>query len=383
MADPARDPADRWIVPLLGLAGFGVFALYYLGLLGGRPAYWPDTYEYALAARALAETGKLLTDAPSVLEVWLLYRGTLPIPYFFHDVGNSLLLAASFRAFGSTDFVIPLASGLCFSLLPPTVFSLARRLFDRRAALLAAALACGSPQMITLSATGLSEVPAALGLTAVVALLLVRPGRMRSTVMSGAALGALVLLRSNLASCLPWFGAYVWADAGVDEVKSSRRRWVRVSAFLLGFAAISFPSMLRSYTGVGRPLFTVASLYMPLFSTPAIDGESKSLFSRPGPPVDPLAYFMGRPWEMARKAGLQFEGVIRELTHGGAGMRDGYALPILLFLFLLSGLAPPPAETTRQRRLRRLTYALMATVFAVGPLFQMRLRYLYPFLPLV
>lgn len=373
------DKVDSLVAVLLGLAGAIVFALYYFVLLGGRPYYWPDTYEYAQAGRALAETGRLVTNSCSVLEFWFLYRGTLPVPYFFHDPGNSVLLAAAFRAFGASDIAIPLASGACFSLLPPVTFLIGRGLFDRSVGLVAAALVVGNPQLLTFSATGLSEVPAALGATLVWGLLLLRPSKGRALV-AGAVFGLLVVLRSSFVACAPWVLLFLWLG---HEGGSRRRSLAAPACFVVGLAVFTAPSTLRSYVAAGRPLFAVASYYMPLFATEAIKGEAKALYSQPGFPVEPGQYFSDHPAELLQKAGRQLGGLVIELGRGGTGVGDSWVLPVVLFLFLLGGLSPPASESPQQRRSRYLAYLLFLTPIGLGLLLQIRLRYLYPFLPMV
>lgn len=381
--------ARSWLLPILFLAGVTVFAVYYLGLLHGRPVLWTDSYEYALAGRALAEGRGLTTDSATVMEFAMLYRGTLPVPYFFHDVGNSLLHALTYRLFGSSDAVIPMASGLCFALLAPATFVLGRRLFGARVGALATVLVLTNAQLLAHSTTGLSETPTALGLTVLLGLLAPSAtfGALKRVTI-GAAFGALVVLRSNAFVFLPWICLFLWtlpvAEGSGGPRPPALARSRVLALFLAGFCLVWGPAAIRTQIGLGRPLATVASYYIPLFHTSAIAGSVKDVYSSPGLDVDPRAFFAEHPGELASKALWQLGRLIPELLRGGGlWVKNDWVEAVLLFLFVLGVVAPPPRETVAQTRARWLLLAMLGTSLVVGLAVFLRWRHLYAFLPVV
>jgi hypothetical protein len=98
-------------------SGFVVFFVYFVILRKSCAYFWPDSYEYAQVARNIARGEGVRTNFSFVLEVWMLYKGTLPLPYFLHDMGNSLLMAAFFKVFGASEAVVAWTSGTFFILL--------------------------------------------------------------------------------------------------------------------------------------------------------------------------------------------------------------------------------------------------------------------------
>jgi hypothetical protein len=140
--------------------------------------------------------------------------------------------------------------------------------------------------------------------------------------------------------------------------------------------------MLRTYRYLGRPIGTVASEYMPVFYTSAIEGKSKTLFSQPGLAVDPMRFLLEHPGELWWKIRYQLDDTIALLVSGG-GLKGNWADAIQIFLFLFGALAAPPAETPRQRRFRWLVLGLVLMALAAGSLFHLRWRHLYGFLPIV
>ena len=130
---PAAGFGERAVLGTVAVAAL-VFTGYYFGLRGGQPSTWNDTYEYAQAARNLATGRGLRSDASTVLEVGLFGAAPLPLPYFLHDAGNSVLMAAAFRLLGPTQSAIGLVAGACFVLLAPLTYVLGRRVFGAETA---------------------------------------------------------------------------------------------------------------------------------------------------------------------------------------------------------------------------------------------------------
>ena len=206
-------------VALVAAAALGFFAVYYVILKGGHPTLWPGSYEYAQSARNIEEGQGLNTNAATVLEFWFLGSAGMPLPYFFHDVGNSLLLALFFKLFGASDTVIGWMSGTFFILTAPLTFLLRTRLFNRRVALIAAALVLVNTELIVFSVTGHSEVPYALLLTLFLYLLYTERSGL-GLVLAGFVFGFLIVLRSNSLPFLPLILLFIAANP-----TEALRRW--------------------------------------------------------------------------------------------------------------------------------------------------------------
>jgi len=387
---PAPERQRTAALLLLGLGAI-VFLLYFRVLQGGYPALWSDTYEYADVARSIAAGEGIVTHSATVMEIWMLGPGSFPLPYLFHDVGHSLLMALFFRIFGASETTIGWTSGAFFVLLPCLTFLVGLRVLrSRRVALLAGVLVLINAQLLSYSTTGLSELPYAFFLTLVLGMLY-EARKARGLVLAGLAYGALVALRSNALPFLPLIALYLWFDvpgAGSAEEgatpsrAAARARLARVLPFLAGLALILAPNMLRTYRYLGRPIGTVASAYMPVFYTSAIEGKSKTLFSQPGLDVDPVRFLLEHPGELWWKVRYQLDDTVSRLVSGG-GLKGNWADAIQIFLFLFGALAAPASETPRQRRFRWLVYALVLMALAAGSLFHLRWRHLYGFLPIV
>ena len=390
-AVPVRDGRRGDVLLLLGLGAL-VFLLYFRVLQGGYPSLWSDTYEYADVARSIAAGEGIVAHSATVMETWMLGPGPFPLPYLFHDVGHSLLMALFFRVFGASETTIGWTSGTFFLLLPCLTFLVGLRVFSsRRLALLAAVLVLINAQLLSYSTTGLSELPYAFFLTLLLGILYHAP-RPRGLVLAGLVYGALVTLRSNALPFLPLIALHVWLDApGSDSEEAAgsagshaatRARLVRLLPFLAGLALVLTPNMLRTYRYLGRPIGTVASAYMPVFYTSAIEGKSKTLFSQPGLDVDPARFLLAHPAELLWKVRYQLDDTVSRLVSGG-GLKGNWADAIQIFLFLFGALVAPPSETRRQRRFRWLIYGLVFLALAAGSVFHLRWRHLYGFLPIV
>lgn len=376
---------------LLGLGAL-VFLLYFRILQEGYPSLWSDTYEYADVARSIAAGEGIVAHSATVMEVWMLGPGHFPLPYLFHDVGHSLLMALFFRVFGASETTIGWTSGAFFVLLPCLTFLVGLRVLrSRRSALLAAVLVLINAQLLSYSTTGLSELPYAFVLTLLLGMLYETP-QPRDLVLAGLAYGVLVTLRSNAMPFLPLIALYLWSDVpgtGAEEAAASTRRsaaararLARLLPFLAGLALILAPNMLRTYRYLGRPIGTVASAYMPVFYTSAIEGKSKTLFSQPGLDVAPVRFLLEHPGELWWKVRYQLGDTVARLVSGG-GLKGNWADAIQIFLFLFGALVAPQSETRRQRRFRWLVYGLVLMALAAGSVFHLRWCHLYGFLPIV
>ena len=364
---------------------------------GSRPALTSDAYEYAQAGLNIAQGRGAVTYAASVLEVWRLGRDGLPIPYARHDIGTSLLLAGFFQAFGVSDATIGWTSGVFYILLPALAFLLGTRLFPARVALLGAALVLLSPQLVAFAATGLSEVPYAFLLT-LAFYLVYRASGYAALALAGATYGALSVVRANALPLLPWFVLFVALqppESPTPPRSAVGGRWagirsaalrpmaLRLAAFLGAFALVLAPNAARNQRLMGHPLHSITSEYSSVFSTSAIDGKSKDVFSQPGLDVDSSRFFREHPEELPAKMWWQMKQTAVHLLNGGPAIRDNWADAIQVFLFALFVLTPPRGESRRQRAFRRLVLACLATSILAGSVFNLRWRHLYGFLPVV
>ncbi len=403
-AIPTFEQLGERLVPVLGhpwitlagwtAAGFLLFAIYYIGLKGGQPTLWPGSYEYSQVARNIADGRGLVTNTASVLEFWFLGKAGMPIPYFFHDAGNSLLLAVFFKVFGARDSVIGLMSGTFFILCVPLTFLFASKLFNRRTAVVAALLVLVNTELLVFSVTGHSEVPYAFFFTLFLYLLYTQRSRV-GLVLTGAVLGALVVLRSNTLPFLPWFLLFlVLSPEGKGERHAPRvdlrALWQRkkqlglsLAFFLLGFLLVFTPNTMRNYTWMHSPLYNVNSVYSLVWYTSAIQGKSQEIFSMPGLNLDPAQFMASHPGELVNKIQYNWTRTIAQLLEGGVIYPDNRADAFLILLFLLSLFAPPPRENVRDTYFRWMIYACIVTALLVGSAFNIRWRHLYGFIPIV
>ena len=384
---------------LLFVCGLAIFSLYYAVFLKGRPTFWPDTYEYAQVARNLVEGRGLTADSTTVMESWIFRDRTFatPAPYFFHDVGQAILLALFFRVFGVSDGTIGWMSGAFFALLVPLAYLLGLRVFGtRRTALMGAALVALNGQLMAYSATGLTEIPFAFFLTLLL-YVLYGPRRRWGLALGGVVYGSLIVLRSNSLPFLPLIALFLLLDpaetsgGGAGALPSSRGSLVarlrggtaRLVPFLVGLCLVVGPNAVRNYRTLGHPFGTVVTSHMLLLHTSAIEGKSKEVFSQPALSAEPIEFFVQHPSEMTGKIQKQLWDALEMLLNGGLPGGRNWSDVILLFLFVLALLAPPPDESRRQRLLRRLVVGFILTTLVVGAVVHLRWRYLYGFFPVI
>lgn len=372
---------------LLFLFGLTVFSIYEELLLKGRPTFWPDTYEYAQVGRNTAQGAGFAANSVTTKELWTFRdrAGVPPVPYFFHDPGQSLLLAVSFWIYGEGDGdrAIAWTTGLFFALLVPLAFLLGVKVFgSRRTALLGAALVGLNTQLLACSATGLTEVPLAFFITLALYCLYEARPRWRLA-LAGVVCGALVVLRSNSLPFLPSIAVYLSLadrEPGVPRLRNAASRLV---PFVLGLFVVLGPNALRNYATLGSPFKTIVTGQLLLLHTSAIPGKSRDIFSQPGFSVDPIEFFSQHPEELVLKVWTQLRDAVVLLLNGGLAGGGNWADCVLIFLFFLAMLGPPPDETASQRALRWLVAALILTTFFVGAVVHLRWRYVYGFFPVV
>jgi 4-amino-4-deoxy-L-arabinose transferase-like glycosyltransferase len=316
-----------------------------------------------------------------VLELGLFGRLGLPLPYFLHDPGNSLLMALAFRLFGSRDSVVALASGACFALLASITYLLGRRLFGPEAALLAGMLVSVNAQLLIYAGAGYSETPIAFFLTLLLFLVLWARS-WRGYLLAGFVFGALVLLRANALPFLPAF--LIFLASGARE----GRGWGRlvllarpVVPFLLGAGCLLVPNAVRTRLATGDTGFFLSSESL-VHHTRAIPGKASNHFSEPPQRIDALEYALEHPDEMGEKIRWQLSRELWTLLRGGLLPRGDSLSPVVFFLFLFALLVPPRDESAERRRVRWLVAVLIGTALLVGATFHLRWRHLYAFLPI-
>lgn len=117
---------DVWLRDLLILAL--VLGIPFLQYLGGTPLIDPDEGRYAEIPREMLERGDLVTPTLNYVK----YFEKPPLLYWIN--------AASLKLFGLNEFAARLPSALCGLGTVLATYIIARRLYDRRVALLAAAI---------------------------------------------------------------------------------------------------------------------------------------------------------------------------------------------------------------------------------------------------
>ncbi len=376
--------ARDWVrAGLAVLVALGIVCFHYFGLLDGRSTLAGDAYEYAAVARNVAAGRGIVTDAASVLEIARL-GSNLPLPYFVHDPGTPLLLAAFFVAFGASARAAVTASGACFVLTIGAVCLLGTRLFGRRVGLVAAFLAAASPQLNATSVSVLSEGPAALLFT-VVFLLLLSDGPILGALIPGLVFGALVVARQNALPFLPWILCFLTfkpgsadGDSGVSWWARLSRRIVRVAfLFLAGFCVCFVPNAARTAQHFGHPLHGIAWDATWLCDTQAMTtAKAGYVWRTTGPNLDPLAYLRSHPSELLGKMYYQLNDMAARLSDGRTP--QGSADAVLLALLLLSLLAPRD-EGKVATALRWLFCACAGSALVVGAAAFIRFRHLYVF----
>lgn len=375
------------------LAAFVIFGVYYGILKQNQPTLLTDTYEYAQVARNIAAGKGIVTQTASVLEVALL-GARMPLPYFYHDAGASLLMAILFKLVRASDTMIGWTSGIFYSLLAPLTFLLARKLFSQRTALLSAALVLLNPQLLVYATTGYSEVPYAFFLTLVLYLLWHTPSRLYA-LLAGGACGAMILLRSNTLPFVFWFALFIALnpkDSSAENQNSLPRAWrknfsrqnfVALLWFGAGVAVFFVPALVRNLNGMHHPFYNVNSIYALVWYTSAIETKSSMIFNTPGLAIDPARFMLEHPYELLNKAQYQWNRLVPNLLLGGVSFNYNWADPLLYFLFGVSVLAPAKENSARATRLRWLVYALLLTAVLAGLAYNLRWRHLYGFLPIV
>lgn len=391
---PRMDARSPWIYALgVTLGAFLIFAVFLNLLNNGVPVWWSDSYEYAQVARNFAEGRGLVTSSPHVLEAWILQGHPLPLPYFFHDPGQALVLGLYIKVLGASDATVGWMSGSFYILIPAVVYFFARRVFGAQVAVLAALLAVANNQLVSFGLTGLSEIPYAFFLTCCL-YSLYRQRKRWHVLVSGLLFGWLAVMRSNSLPFLPWVALFIALDPPeqlavgvIDRIRqlahSPRAQFVRVALFVLGFLLVFTPNAIRNYSLIRNPLYNAASVYSLVFYTSAIDGKSSNVYSLPGLDVQPLKYLATNPDQLVNKMEYQLSRTLQQLYEGGIDSNFNGIDAILIALLLIGAVLPRRDQNARQTALRRLVYLCIATGLVVGSMTFLRWRHMYGFVPVV
>jgi 4-amino-4-deoxy-L-arabinose transferase-like glycosyltransferase len=147
-----RSGSEGWLRDLLFL--LLLFSVPFLASLGRLPLFGPYEGAYAEISRAMLERGDLITTSLDHLNRF----GNPPLLFWLN--------AASLAFFGQNEFSVRFPTALCGLLTLPAVYVIARRLYDRRTALLSAILLGSCTGFALLSRGILTQLPLCLCLTA-------------------------------------------------------------------------------------------------------------------------------------------------------------------------------------------------------------------------
>ncbi|MBI2354556.1 MAG: glycosyltransferase family 39 protein [Deltaproteobacteria bacterium] len=148
----SRSGEGGWLRDLLLLAV--CLGIPFLLFLGGLPLIDPDEGRYAEIPREMLERGDLITPTLNYVK----YFEKPPLLYWVN--------AASLKLFGLSEFAARLPSALCGLLTVLVTYAVARRLFDRRTALISALILGTSAGFVLQSRIILTDMLLTLCLTA-------------------------------------------------------------------------------------------------------------------------------------------------------------------------------------------------------------------------
>ena len=148
----SRNGSGGWLRDLLALVF--ILGIPFLQFLGRLPLIDPDEGRYAEIPREMLERGDLITPTLNYVK----YFEKPPLLYWIN--------AASMKIFGLNEFAARLPSALCGLLTLLTTYLIARRLYDRRTALLSALILGTSAGFVLQSRIILTDMLLTLCLTA-------------------------------------------------------------------------------------------------------------------------------------------------------------------------------------------------------------------------
>jgi hypothetical protein len=358
---PATD-APAWLVPSAVLLAALVLAIHVgITVLGtGRGLLTFDSAEYAVAGRATARAGRLVTTF--VLPHESRAPATPPFPLVLGHPLVPLADAVLFRLGGAQAILTLIPAGLALLVLAACVAALAPALgAGTGLTLVAVATLVLHPQILRYASEGLTEIPFAAAL-AVAALALARPVTRGRALAFGTVLGVAHLARPVMGPLLP-----AWL-AGLALATPRRSRIRAVSWALVAFAPWALAITFYKLLAAGSPTTDIARYnllvgldprFTPLAVQCAVD------------PPDPLVWLAAHPQAFAAKLARELPG----LTFAAWGQAGWLALPALA----------GTAVALFHRERRGIAVALAGTSLLLALLVAATLpshRYLVPLLPL-
>jgi len=158
-----KSDSSGWLRDLLILAV--VLAIPFLQYLGGLPLMDPDEGRYAEIPREMLEQGDLITPTLNYVK----YFEKPPLLYWIN--------AASLKSLGMNEFAARFPSAMCGLLTVLATYIIARKLYDRRSALIAALILGTSVGFVLQSRIILTDMLLTFCLTAALGSFIVAAGR--------------------------------------------------------------------------------------------------------------------------------------------------------------------------------------------------------------
>lgn len=180
----ARSGVNGWLRDLLSLAV--VLGIPFLQFLGGLPLIDPDEGRYAEIPREMLERGDLITPTLNYVQ----YFEKPPLLYWLN--------AASIKLFGLSEFAARLPSALCGLTTVLATYLIARKLYDRRTALISAVILGTSAGFVLQSRIILTDMLLTFCLTAALGSFIVASQR-----------------EGRRSSPLPWYFFYLFCALAV------------------------------------------------------------------------------------------------------------------------------------------------------------------------
>jgi 4-amino-4-deoxy-L-arabinose transferase-like glycosyltransferase len=261
-------PVYRWLLLVVLLAVFAA-GLAMFGISPTRVVEGTDAPQYDKYALTL--------EADRGFSSW----GGPPFePTIYREPLYPLFVATAYRLSGDNADLVALVQVVLVALTALLTFVMGTRLFGPPVALIAAALAGLSPQLLHLATSVLSEVLFTFLLTASLALALhtQRSGRRRDHLMVGIGLGLAIMVRAIAGTLVPVF-ALLLAFGGQQTTSRRERLIVRPLLVLVGVALVVSPWVVRNWNAVGRPALTSRSGVVVIRRAPKA-GESAEAYAR-------------------------------------------------------------------------------------------------------